>query len=131
MTVEKILIVDGHSAIFSTPDLEKLHVQSGRSARAELVRALTHYQDTNEVSVVVVFDGKGKKTDIEPRQDADIMVMYSRNGQSADSIIERIAAKQAEKYDVLVASNDRMVLDTVSAFGAHPMSIRGMWEIVG
>ncbi len=81
--------------------------------------------------MVLVFDGKGEKLDALMRQDLDILVMYSRVNQTADAVIERIVAQHAEKYDVEVASNDRFVLDTISVFGAMPMSIRRMWELIG
>jgi len=128
--VDKVLIVDGHSAVFSTSHLAEMHRQDMRRARSELVRELTYFQDMSEYHVEVVFDGKGERLDSEMRQDKDILVMYSRANQTADAVIERIVAKHAEKYDVEVASNDRFVLDTVSVFGAMPMSIRRMWELV-
>ena len=128
--MDKVLIVDGHSAVFSTPDLAEIHQHDMRRARTELVRDLTHFQDTSDYHVVLVFDGKGEKLDQELRQEKDILVMYSKTNQSADAVIERIVAQQAKKFKVEVASNDRFVLDTISIFGAFPMSIRRMWELV-
>ena len=128
--MDNVLIVDGHSAIFSTPDLAESHMRDGRRARGELVRELTHFQDVSDYHVVVVFDGKGDRLDSELRQEQDILVMYSRVNQTADAVIERIVAQHAEKFNVAVASNDRFVLDTISVFGAFPMSIRRMWELI-
>ena len=128
--MDKVLIVDGHSAIFSTAHLAENHLRDQRRARLELVRELTHFQDVSDYHVVLVFDGKGERLDSEIRQDRDILVMYSRANQSADGVIERIVAQHAEKFEVEVASNDRYVLDTISVFGAMPMSIRRMWELV-
>ncbi len=128
--MDKVLIVDGHSAIFSTPHLSQEHLKHARRTRLELIRELTHFQDISDYHVVLVFDGKGQKLDALMRQDLDILVMYSRRNQTADAVIERIVAQHAEKFDVEVASNDRFVLDTISVFGAIPMSIRRMWELV-
>ena len=128
--MDRVLIVDGHSAIFSTPHLAQEHLEHPRRTRLELIRELTHFQDISEYHVVLVFDGKGEKLDALMRQDLDILVMYSRVNQTADAVIERIVAQHAEKYDVEVASNDRFVLDTISVFGAMPMSIRRMWELI-
>ena len=128
--MDKVLIVDGHSAVFSTPDLAEIHQHDMRGARTELMRDLTHFQDTSDYHVVLVFDGKGEKLDQELRQEKDILVMYSKTNQSADAVIERIVAQHAKKFKVEVASNDRFVLDTISVFGAFPMSIRRMWELV-
>lgn len=128
--MDKVLIVDGHSAIFSTSQLAQEHLRHTGRARMELIRELTHFQDVSDYHVVLVFDGKGEKLDALVRQDLDILVMYSRANQTADSVIERIVAQHAEKYNVEVASNDRYVLDTISVFGALPMSVRRMWELV-
>lgn len=128
--MDKVLIVDGHSAIFSTSQLAQEHLRHTARARLELIRELTHFQDVSDYHVVLVFDGKGEKLDALVRQDLDILVMYSRANQTADSVIERIVAQHAEKYNVEVASNDRYVLDTISVFGALPMSVRRMWELV-
>jgi predicted RNA-binding protein with PIN domain len=128
--MNKVLIVDGHSAIFSTLELAEEYARNGARVRQELIRRLTYFQDVSDYHVVLVFDGKGEKMDSVLRQDLDILVMYSRGNQSADAVIERIVAQHAEKYDVQVASNDRFVLDTISVFGAFPMSIRRMWELL-
>ncbi len=128
--MEKVLLVDGHSAIFSSPQLAEIHADDGNRARLELIRILTYFQDVSDFKVVLVFDGKGESQNNNFRQDLDILVMYSRGNQSADSLIERIVAKHSANYDIQVASNDRLVLETISAFGAFPMSIRSMWELV-
>jgi len=134
--MDRVYIIDGHSVIFSTEDLFQLHQDRGELARKELIRLLTEFQDLNEVKVVLVFDGRGenggrgRSAKPEPRQEKDIMVIYSRERESADAVIERLAAKYAESYDINVVSNDRAVLDTASSYGAHVMSVRSMWEVV-
>lgn len=128
--MDKVLIVDGHSAIFSTPHLAHGHLNHANRTRLELIRELTHFQDVSDYYVVLVFDGKGEMLDSVMRQDLDILVMYSRANQTADAVIERIVLQHAEKFEVIVASNDRYVLDTISVSGAFPMSIRSMWELV-
>lgn len=128
MVMQQILIVDGHSAIFSTPHLCDLHDQNPRLARIELHRELTNFQDTSDYAVVLVFDGKGSVRDIPQRQDDDIMVIYSRDGETADTVIERLAVRFSQKYQITVASNDRLVLDGASVAGALPCSIKGMWS---
>jgi hypothetical protein len=56
---EHFLIVDGHSIIFSWPELLALHQRNTAVARDSLVKTLTAYQDVSGTHVVVVFDGKG------------------------------------------------------------------------
>jgi uncharacterized protein len=117
----RYLIVDGHSVIFAWPDLRKLHERRASLARESLVKRLRGYQDWTGVRVVVVFDGKGADTSAtsDPH---DIQIFYSRKGQTADSIIERLACKYATRFDLIVATSDYLEQQTASAFGAECIS---------
>ena len=121
----RYLIVDGHSVIFSWPELRKLHARRSSLAREALLKQLRDYQDWTGVRVVAVFDGKGKK--VEATSDAtEVQVFYSRSGQSADAIIERLASKYAKQYDLVVATSDSMEAETVRACGAESISPEGL-----
>ena len=54
-----------------------------------IVRRLTAYQDASGIRVVAVFDGKGAKPN-EATEPGGIQIFYSRAGQSADLIVERL-----------------------------------------
>jgi len=118
----KILIVDGHSMIFAWSDLARAHAGNTASARELLVRMLTSLQDAGEWQVAVVFDGKGIRPSSENIPEHAVGIFYSRSGQTADSIIERLAAKYAPTCDVTVATNDHMERLTVESFGAMSIS---------
>jgi len=103
----RYLIVDGHSVIFAWPELRKLHARRSSLAREALVKQLRDYQDWTGVRVVAVFDGKGEK--VETNSDpGEVQIFYSRSGQSADAIIERLASKYAKRYELIVATSDSM-----------------------
>lgn len=118
---QKILLVDGHSMIFDWPDLAAMHARNTAAAREELVKRLTGLQDNTEWTVAVVFDGKGVKASSDGAPHG-IAVFYSRSGQTADSIIERLAAKYAKDHEVTVATNDRLERTTAEAFGSNTIS---------
>lgn len=117
----KVLIVDGHSMIFQWPELTRLHERKTAAARELLVQMLTALQDGSDWTVAVVFDGKGEKASdaTEPHR---IHVFYSKAGQTADSIIERLAAKYASTYEVTVATDDRLERVTAESFGSMTIS---------
>src|SRR5216117_701358 len=117
----RYLIVDGHSVIFAWPELRKLHARRSSLAREALVKQLRDYQDWTGVRVVAVFDGKGKKVEATSEA-ADVQIFYSRTGQPADAIIERLASKYAKRYDLVVATSDSMEAETVHACGAERIS---------
>ncbi len=118
---EKILLVDGHSMIFDWDDLATMHRRNTAAAREELVGRLTGLQDNSDWTVAVVFDGVGVKASSDGTPHG-IAVFYSKSGQTADSIIERLAAKYAKDHDVTVATNDRMERTTAEAFGSFTIS---------
>src|ERR671924_1860821 len=107
----RYLLVDGHSIIFAWPELRKLHARRSSLAREALIKQLRNYQDWTGVRVVVVFDGKGKKVDVTS-DPADVQIFYSRSGQSADAVIERLASNYGKRYELLVATSDSMVAET-------------------
>ncbi len=117
----RILLVDGHSVIFAWPDLAEIHQRNTAAARENLVRRLTGLQDSTAWEVAVVFDGRGAKasSDSVPH---GIAVFYSKSGQTADEIIERLAAKYSATCEVTVATDDHMERTTVEALGGMSMS---------
>ena len=125
----RYLIVDGHSIIFAWPELRKLHERRTSLAREALARRLRDYQDWTGVRVVLVFDGKGPNVS-DHSDPHDIQVMYSRKGQTADAIVERLASKYAADFDVTVATSDSLERQTVTSFGALSISPEMLREMI-
>jgi len=121
----RYLIVDGHSIIFAWPELRKLHARRSSLAREALIQQLRNYQDWTGVCVVVVFDGKGRKISATS-EPGEVQIFYSRSGQQADSIIERLASKYAKRFELMVATSDSMEAQTVQACGAEWISPEGL-----
>jgi len=119
------LIVDGHSVIFAWPELRELHARRTSLAREALVRQLRDYQDWTGVRTIVVFDGKGTAPN-ESSEPGEIQVFYSRAGQSADAIVERLASKYGEQFKLMVATNDYLEQETAMACGAECISAEGL-----
>ena len=124
------LIVDGHSVIFAWPELRELHGRRTSLARDALVRKLRDYQDWTGVRAIVVFDGRGTAVD-SSAEPGEIQIFYSREGQTADSVVERLASKYGSQYRLLVATSDYLEQETASACGAECISaeaLRGLLE---
>jgi predicted RNA-binding protein with PIN domain len=126
----RYLLVDAHSVIFSWPELHELHRRNGLVAREGLTRRLTAYQDATGVRVVVVFDGKGERSNSE-KMPGGIQVFYSGGGKTADCIIERLAAKYAAEHEITAATNDNLVAQTVITFGGLAISVEALRELIG
>lgn len=125
----RYLIVDGHSVIFAWPELRALHERRSSLAREALIKRLRNYQDWTGVPVVVVFDGSGSAI-TELSDPGEIQIFYSRDGQTADSVIERLAAKYAVNFDLIVATSDYMERQTVMASGAESISTETLRELL-
>ncbi len=123
------LIVDGHSVIFAWPELHKLHQRRTSLAREALTKRLRDYQDWTGVRVVVVFDGKGTAIS-ESAEPGEVQIFYSRAGQTADSIVERLASKYGERYRLLVATGDYLEQETASASGAETVSPEALRALI-
>ncbi len=102
---QRFLIVDGHSVIFAWPELRTLHKRRTASAREQLTKILTKYQDFTGIQVVLVFDGKGA-TITQETQPGGIQVFYSNTGHTADDLIERLAAKYGNASALITSSGD-------------------------
>jgi predicted RNA-binding protein with PIN domain len=118
-----VLLVDGHSVIFAWPDLRALHAKKREAARHRLAEILARWADQTGHHVVIVFDGQGAKTSADP-QETRVQIFYSRRGQSADSVIERLVAKYAPTHHITVVTDDHLERTTVTTFGAGWMSNR-------
>ena len=124
------LIVDGHSIIFAWPELRQLHERRTSLAREALVKQLRDYQDWTGVRVVVVFDGKGDEIG-QSADPGEIQIFYSRTGQTADSIVERLASNYGARFRLLVATDDYLEQETVSACGAECISADALRGVLG
>jgi predicted RNA-binding protein with PIN domain len=124
MAVVRIL-VDGYSLLHEWLDLAPKQSRFSAPAREELVRMLERYSDASSTPVTVVFDGSSPRG---PQNDASstkhVEILYSRSGQTADQIIERVAHRMKPYGEVLAVSDDHAERDTVIAMGGVVASCR-------
>lgn len=116
------LLVDGNNVIHGWDDLRDLQRRVPGGAYPELVRRLGEYRDFTGERIVVVFDGRGT-TLTEERPSPGLQVIYTSGGQTADDVIERLAIRYADLYEITVATDDRAEQDVVVAAGGACMSI--------
>ena len=120
MTDKQYLLVDGHSVIFQWPVFRRLHARNAAKCRAELTALLGTLHDSSSWLITLVFDGKsGPDPSPEPGRMA---VIYSKEGQTADSIIERLVGQVNDPARVTVVTADEAERVTVEAMGAFVVS---------
>jgi predicted RNA-binding protein with PIN domain len=106
-------------------------LQARRSslARETLIKWLRNYQDWTGIRVIVVFDGQGQG--VQAKADPhDIQIFYSRTGQTADAIVERLASKYASRFELTVATSDNLERETASACGADSISPETLFALL-
>ena len=113
------LIVDGYNLLASAGSL------SGRleMARDALLHELAAYRNRKSHTITVVFDGWQQGQLSEQREHrAGIQVIYSKRGERADQVIQRLAREYG--VDCVVVSSDHEIMNTARAHGAMVMEAR-------
>ena len=118
MAIARIL-VDGFSLLHAWPQLAKGKPRFSAAARDELINQIRRYGDAISTPITIVFDGAGPAPNVGIESPSTTMceILYSKSGQTADDIIERVTAKLVQYGEVLVVSNDFAERDTVASVG--------------
>jgi len=111
------IIIDGYNLIRQSPSLSVLDSQEMQLGREALIDLLAKYKRVKHHKITVVFDGTNALSFSGHRDYINgIEIKFSRFGESADSVIKKIAAGEKEK--ALVVSSDRDVADSAYLSGA-------------
>jgi predicted RNA-binding protein with PIN domain len=112
------ILVDGYSLLHSWPQLAPGRPRYCATARDELIRRLTLYQDTIQTPISIFFDGgRPKRSAPGEPSSASVEVLYSQAGQTADQMIERAAYRFAAYGEVLAVTDDQAERETVISVG--------------
>ena len=104
------LIVDGYNLIFAWPELKALSGENLDLAREKLVEIMINFSGFTNRETVLVFDaykvpgGQGEKYD-----SASLHVAYTRENESADLYIERLADEIGKDEQVRVVTSDSLI----------------------
>lgn len=113
MSRERV-IVDGYNLLHAHPAYRDRLAEDLDSARARLVADLAGYAQGGP-RTVVVFDGASNpRSDGVPHHVGSLTVVFSPAGVSADTVIERLAARSRERGEAtLVVTSDGATRSTV------------------
>lgn len=112
------ILIDGYSLLHSWPELAPGKPRHSAAAREELLFWLTQYRDAIGTPMTVVFDGAGARPGTPKLETSPEMeVLFSRAGQTADDIIERVAHRLSDYGEVLVVTDDFAERDMIVSVG--------------
>lgn len=111
------IIIDGYNFIRQSATLDQLDQKDLQLGREALIDQLAAYKRIKRHPITVVFDGNEVFSFFGNRdQEKGIKIKFSRHGETADSVIKRMAAR--EKAKALVVSSDRELADYSVSQGA-------------
>jgi predicted RNA-binding protein with PIN domain len=130
MAVVRILI-DGYSLLHHWRELAPRQPRHSSAARDELIQKLMLYQDAIGTPITIFFDGSGARSGTQPAvSTAELEVLYSRAGQTADAMIERATHRFRPYGEVLAVTNDHAERETVISLGGLASSCSNFVETV-
>jgi predicted RNA-binding protein with PIN domain len=117
------ILVDGYSLLHNWTSLAPGKPRYSAAAREELIRRLTLYRDSIGTPITIVFDGAGAPPGATPpHSKPELEIIYSKPGQTADEVIERVTARMQDFGEVLAVTDDYAERDTVIALGGMASS---------
>ncbi len=125
------LLVDGYNIIFAWEHLSGLARENLDAAREKLIHELANYQGFTQCELILVFDAykvKGNPGQVERVH--GIHVVYTKEAETADMYIERVTHELGRKYQVRVATSDRLEQLIILGHGATRVSAAAFLEEV-
>ena len=127
--MKELFIIDGYNFIFnfyrSKKTGEKISPEILEYYRDKLVRDLSQFKNYNLCDVVVVFDAKHSTNSGRQEMLHDsITVIYSKSGETADTIVEKIVHNDSDYDNIFVITSDYMQQKVIFKKNIYRKSIR-------
>lgn len=120
---KEYLVVDGYNIIFAWEELKSLAKTSMDAARTALIEILSNYQGYRRCKAIIVFDAyKIKGGERRQEKHGSVDVVFTKEGETADTYIERLTYEMNGKYRVRVATSDRQEQIIALGNGAFRLS---------
>ena len=114
------VIIDGYNLLGVRADAQSEQPCEFAEKREMLIRRLSGYSQGKGYAVTVVFDAWRGIQSLEHREHrTGVEVMYTRRGERADQVIQRLA--RYDGGDCAVVSSDLEIIRTANAHGAFVM----------
>ena len=119
----KTIFVDGYNVINSWPNLKKIKDYSLESSRQKLIDTLLNYSEFKGYKLFIVFDAHMVKGSLEKKErQGNLVVVFTKDGETADNYIEKMVDQIGRKSDVLVVTSDSIEQQVTFQRGATRMS---------
>ena len=128
----RFVFVDGYNVVNSWDILKKEKSVSLESARQKLIDILDNYGAINGCKVILVFDGYKVAGNRESKYEynKNLMVIFTKDGVTADAYIEKEVNHIGRKYEVHVVTSDSLEQQTIFQRGAVRISSIEFYNLV-
>ncbi len=128
---ERYLLVDGYNIVFAWKELHELAKENIDAARGRLMDVLCNYQGYKKCTLILVFDAYKVKGNLGEMYDYhNIHIVYTKEAETADQYIEKLAHKIGREKDVTVATSDGLEQLIIRGQGCKLISAREFYEEV-
>ncbi|MGG7178984.1 NYN domain-containing protein [Clostridium paraputrificum] len=120
----KIVFVDGYNVLNSWPNLKDNKNNNFDGARQSLIDILHNYGSFSDCRVILVFDGHKVAGNLENKEEINknLSIVFTKDGETADSYIEREVHNLGRRYEVYVVTSDWLEQQTIFQRGAVRVS---------
>ena len=119
----RTLFVDGYNIINSWPNLKTVKEYSYESSRLQLIGILQNYVAFKGYKMFIVFDAQFVKGSIQKKdRQGNLVVVFTKEGETADSYIERMINNIGRNIEVCVITSDSLEQQITFQRGATRMS---------
>ncbi len=126
---EEYLLVDGYNIIFAWEELRELARTTIDGARHKLMDILCNYQGYKKCTVILVFDAYKVEGGIgQAIKYHNIHVVYTKEAETADQYIEKLAHKMGKDHQVTVATSDGLEQLIIRGEGCRLLSAQDLRE---
>ncbi|MCR4432327.1 MAG: NYN domain-containing protein [Tepidanaerobacteraceae bacterium] len=128
---DEYLLVDGYNIINAWPELEEAKSISLEAAREKLLDIMADYAGHTGIRVIVVFDAHQVEKSRGMQYDKNgVRVVFTKEGETADHYIEKLADLFARQEKVRVATSDWIEQQIILGRGATRISARELLQEV-
>lgn len=117
------IFVDGYNVINSWPQLRDIKNSNYESARTKLIDMLQNYSAFKGWNIILVFDAHKVKGSLEKKERmGNLVVVFTKEGESADNYIERMVNNIGRTLEVYVVTSDSLEQQVTFQRGAVRIS---------
>ncbi len=128
---EEYLLVDGYNIIYAWDDLHGLAESTIEGARQRLMDIMCNYQGYTGCILILVFDAYKVEGGLgQAIRYHNINVVYTKEAETADQYIEKLAHQMGRSHRVTVATSDGLEQLIIRGEGCRLMSAQDLRESV-